>query len=286
MNPRIPALCDRSLSKLLTARAADASDRPFISFPEWGLSWTFGESARDAAHLAAGLREAGLARGDRLGLMLGNRPEFVQTWMASLLAGAVDVAIAQDLVGARLAHQLRTSAISAVVCDPMSAAAVAAVLDAAPSVNLIITVDQPWTPPGPRVRTVTLHELAASAASCDDPLAPQGISSIRYTSGTPGPAKAVAMSQSRLAVTAAHFLFLTAYGLAEQGQRLPAHGLLDEGELALCGVRNASCSRAASASMSRRRPAFLKMARSWAAVSAAARTARASGRVKAATKAG
>jgi carnitine-CoA ligase len=212
MNPRIPALCDRSLSKLLTARAADASDRPFISFPEWGVSWTFGESARDAAHLAAGLREAGLARGDRLGLMLGNRPEFVQAWMASLLAGTVDVAIAQDLVGARLAHQLRTSAVSAVVCDPMSAAAVAAVLDAAPSVNLIITVDQPWTPPGPRVRTVTLHELAASAANCDDPLAPQEISSIRYTSGTTGPAKAVAMSQSRLAVTAAHFLFLTAYG--------------------------------------------------------------------------
>src|SRR3954468_19193012 len=53
----------------------------------WG-EWTWREYADRAARLAGGLRGLGIERGERVVLMLRNRPEFHVADIAVLLAGA------------------------------------------------------------------------------------------------------------------------------------------------------------------------------------------------------
>ena len=54
---------------------------------------TFGEYAARATRLAAGLRELGVGRGDRVVMLIGNRPEFHVADMAALLLGATPISI-------------------------------------------------------------------------------------------------------------------------------------------------------------------------------------------------
>lgn len=53
--------------------------------------WSYGRMARDVATLAAGLRAAGVGRGDRVVIHLENCPEFVIAWFATAWVGAVVV---------------------------------------------------------------------------------------------------------------------------------------------------------------------------------------------------
>src|SRR5438034_10572284 len=54
---------------------------------------TFAEYAEDACRVAAGLQELGVGRGDRVALMMRNRPEFFVADMAALLGGTTQVSI-------------------------------------------------------------------------------------------------------------------------------------------------------------------------------------------------
>src|SRR6266508_4097757 len=54
---------------------------------------TFAEYAEDACRVAAGLQELGVGRGDRVVLMMRNRPEFFVADMAALLVGATPISI-------------------------------------------------------------------------------------------------------------------------------------------------------------------------------------------------
>ncbi len=55
--------------------------------------WTWTDYAERATRLAASLRELGVARGDRVVLMMRNRPEFHVADMAALLLGATPISI-------------------------------------------------------------------------------------------------------------------------------------------------------------------------------------------------
>ncbi len=55
--------------------------------------WTWTDYAERATRLAASLRELGVARGDRVVLMMRNRPEFHVADMATLLLGATPISI-------------------------------------------------------------------------------------------------------------------------------------------------------------------------------------------------
>src|SRR6266536_6370593 len=54
---------------------------------------TFAEYAEDACRVAAGLQELGVGRGDRVVLMMRNRPEFCVADMAALMVGATPISI-------------------------------------------------------------------------------------------------------------------------------------------------------------------------------------------------
>src|SRR6266516_6655398 len=62
----------------------------------YGDGWaetTFAQYAEDACRVAAGLQQLGIGRGDRVVLMMRNRPEFFVADMGALLVGATPISI-------------------------------------------------------------------------------------------------------------------------------------------------------------------------------------------------
>ena len=85
----IPELFDR-----LTAKFAD-EERPMLMAKTAGAytGITYSEARRQTEQLAGGLAALGLRRGDRVGIVAENRPEWVIADQAIALLGAVSVPV-------------------------------------------------------------------------------------------------------------------------------------------------------------------------------------------------
>jgi acetyl-CoA synthetase len=87
----------------------DSADRPALWIIEQDGSerkWTFGELARRSAQVANWLRSQGVARGDRIVLMLGNQVELWEMILAAMKLGAVVIPATTLLAEADLADRI------------------------------------------------------------------------------------------------------------------------------------------------------------------------------------
>jgi crotonobetaine/carnitine-CoA ligase len=208
----LPAFPDRLLGRFPIEQARLRPDAPALEFSAENTRWTYGEFVRDAAALADGFRSLGLVPGDRLGIMMPNRSEYVLAWFASLFCGMVDVGLNHGVGPAMLTHQLRIAGVKAVVCDRESFAALVAAAPEVTSLELLIPVDEVDRTAATTLRTVRFDRLGGSSAEPTfDFGSPTDITSIRYTSGTTGPAKAVASTNSQKSVSTSMFAQLMGY---------------------------------------------------------------------------
>ena len=96
-------------TELVHARIAHAADarpeHPWVTFAD-GATSTLAELQRLVMAFAAGLQERGVAKGDRVVLMAGNRLEFLVCWFATHASGAIVVPLKTALRGRVLTHQL------------------------------------------------------------------------------------------------------------------------------------------------------------------------------------
>jgi len=80
---------------ILRDRAASLGDGPFLRFRDESIS--FGEMDERSNRAANLLREIGGRRGDKVCLMIGNRPEFVELWFGLAKLGAIMVPMETSL---------------------------------------------------------------------------------------------------------------------------------------------------------------------------------------------
>ncbi len=165
---------------------------------------TFGEYADQACRLAAGLRGLGVTRGDRVVLMIRNRPEFHVADMAVVLLGATPISI----YNSSSADQIRylsghCGATIAIVEDEGFLGRVVAVRDELPGLREVVVIDPPsaGVPDGIRAWS----ELLAADPEDLDTLAriaqPSDLATVIYTSGTTGPPKGVMIDHANVAWT-------------------------------------------------------------------------------------
>jgi long-chain acyl-CoA synthetase len=150
------------------------------------MSW--GEYATRVARLAAGFGQLGVRRGDRIGLLLRNRPEFHVADLAALFAGAVPVSFYNTSPPDRLAFLIGHSGARVVlVDDAQGLARIAAVRSQLPELSHVVVVDD--APAGSlsfeELGRATPADLEAAAAN----LGPTDLATIIYTSGTTGAPK-------------------------------------------------------------------------------------------------
>jgi crotonobetaine/carnitine-CoA ligase len=98
---------------LILARAAAYGNREYLVVKD--QSFSFAGLDRRSRQVAGGFTELGLQKGDRVAVLIGNRPAFVFVWWALLRIGAVMVPINLKLTGGEIANIINHAEAKAVV---------------------------------------------------------------------------------------------------------------------------------------------------------------------------
>ncbi|MFI4925104.1 MAG: acyl-CoA synthetase [Vicinamibacteria bacterium] len=158
-------------------------------------AYSFWDLERSARRLANALSALGVARGDRVALMLPQRPETVIAHMAVYRLGAIAVPLSFLFGPDALEYRLVHSAAKVAIVDPQSLPNLAPIRDRCPGVQHVIGVA------GAREAYVTpWDDLIARASTRHDAVvtSPRDPALIVYTSGTTGPPKAALMPHACL----------------------------------------------------------------------------------------
>ena len=194
---------------------------------------TWAESADRVARLAAGLRELGLAAGDRVGILSLNSDHYHEVLLATWWAGGVVNPINVRWSAAEIAYSLEDSGTAVLVVDDTFLPLVPAVREAAPVVRTVIHSGDGATPEGAlALESLLEHGTVADARRGGDDLA-----GIFYTGGTTGFPKGVMLSHTNLVTSA---LGSCAFGdfVVPGGRLLHAAPMFHLADLAAWNARN------------------------------------------------
>lgn len=205
--------------KYLALNARRFADRPAVRHKEYGIwqSWSWAEQRDEIRAFALGLRQLGLARGDKVAVIGANRPRLYWAFAAVQSLGGVPVPVYADAVAEEMAYVLDHAGVRfAVVQDQEQVDKVRSFSDKIPGLEHVVYDESR----GLRDYDHTgLHDFVdvqqagraamegdpSLAARWEDEIAAgsgEDVSVILYTSGTTGRSKGV-MIKARAAVNAA-----------------------------------------------------------------------------------
>ncbi|MCI4065609.1 AMP-binding protein [Micromonospora sp. R77] len=182
----------RPLHELLAEHADRLGERTAFSDGRRAVTWP--ELRRRTGRLAGHLAALGADRGDRVALLLGNRVETVESYVAVARAGAVGVPLNPHATDAELDHLLTDSGAVVLVTDPVHLDQVLRLRPRYPRLRLVLTGDGP-APDGVRAfEELATGEPPLPARDDADLDAPAWM---LYTSGTTGRPKGVLSTHRR-----------------------------------------------------------------------------------------
>ena len=189
---------DLAARELWRRRVDETPDRPWLWFE--GRRWTFGEFDVEMRRVAAGLRDLGVAPGERVLLGLKNRPEAVLLQLAVLQLGAVCVPLVPDMPLGELAFPIEHSEARLLIADDPIATLVLDHRDELPSIEeVVVLLDDREPPAAPDVRR--FEDVVAAQPLDHEPLEDyddQSPSHVLYTSGSTGRPKGVILKAGSL----------------------------------------------------------------------------------------
>ncbi|HEU4359955.1 MAG TPA: long-chain fatty acid--CoA ligase [Mycobacterium sp.] len=178
------------LGSWIERRAASIPRLPAITFE--GRTLTFRAFADRIDRLAAELAAGGVVRGDRVGYIGLNHPDFLVTLFAAARIGATFVPLNWRLTGAELSYILTDAEVHTLLADAEHATVIEP-LRAEVGLQRVIALA---AVPGWEV----LDDLLAERAPLADPVypAPDEVAVIMYTSGTTGRPKGAMLTHGNL----------------------------------------------------------------------------------------
>ncbi len=201
IEPLPPA--ERTLPAMLARGAERHGERPLLGFG--AASWSHRDLPRLAAARAATLREAGVGHGDRVAVMLSNRIELIEVFVACGCIGAAAVPINTASMGAQIGYTLRDSDARLLVIEDGFVPRLENADLGGTSLEAIWVVGDASSVPAVTTAVVTtafprLPDIVGpgeSIAADDATILPSDTLAILYTSGTTGPAKGVLCSHAQ-----------------------------------------------------------------------------------------
>jgi long-chain acyl-CoA synthetase len=158
----------------------------------WG-EWTWADYGDRACRVASALTDLGVQRGDRVVLMMRNRPEFHIADIAALLVGATPISIYNSSAPEQIQYLIQhCGAVTAIVEDVGYLERILKVRDELLCLQHVAIIDDDGRAPNDirrwddwgRASPVDLDQAATIAQ-------PEDFATIIYTSGTTGPPKGV-----------------------------------------------------------------------------------------------
>ncbi|MEV8195144.1 AMP-dependent synthetase/ligase [Rhodococcus pyridinivorans] len=195
MTPR--ATSPSTLCEAFQTTAAAYPDKVALRTPDDSVSCTWRQYAQRVERLAAGLAGLGVNRGDTVGLMLTNRPEFHLLDTAAIHLGAVPFSIYNSLTAEQISYVLGNAGNHVMIAEEQFVPVLRQAIGDT-KVEHLVCID--GTPEG----TMSLDDLEASADPSFDfeaswkAVQPSDLLTLIYTSGTTGPPKGVELTHANL----------------------------------------------------------------------------------------
>src|SRR5271165_96906 len=197
----------RSLPAMFFEQAGRLGDKPFLWAKHAGhyqaISWA--AAARDVSRLALGLGSLGIGRGERVGLVAENRPEWIIADLAIMSAGAITVPAYVTHTIEDHRHVLANSGARAVIVSkPPLSARVLAAANQVDSVHTVIAIE-PASGQASAVDLMSWDKMLARGSERPEDtrevvaaIEPDDTACLIYTSGTGGIPKGVMTSHCNI----------------------------------------------------------------------------------------
>ncbi|HEY2151577.1 MAG TPA: long-chain fatty acid--CoA ligase [Vicinamibacterales bacterium] len=196
----------RPLGDILSIAAVHRPDGTATHF--LGAELTFGDLKRQSDALAAALSELGIAKGDRVGIMLPNCPQYIVATFGILRLGAVVVNVNPSYTAREAAIVAADSGVVAIVTLDVLAPLVAAIRSATRIEHVIVTSLAEYsaaaTPPDPIDGALRLCDLLSAAPGRGSgsrplpPIAAHDLAVLQYTGGTTGTPKGAMLTHGNI----------------------------------------------------------------------------------------
>ncbi|HEX4082338.1 MAG TPA: AMP-binding protein, partial [Acidimicrobiales bacterium] len=167
-----------------------------------GRTWTWTQYADDVARVAGGLRAAGVRPGDRVVLMMRNRPEFHLADLAVVALRATPISVYNSSSSEQLEYLIGHCQATVVVTeDGDFADRVLAAAPGLPALRACFVVGE--APAGTRRWGELTAAEPIDLADAERALDPADLLTVIYTSGTTGPPKGVMLNHANVIASAA-----------------------------------------------------------------------------------
>src|SRR4051812_19768186 len=188
------ALEESTMCGAFQVTAAERPDQVAIRTKGDDLTITWGDYADRVKKLAAGLAGLGLERGQTIGLLLNNRPEFHLVDTAAMHLGATPYSVYNTYTAEQIEYLVSDAANAILITEGDYLDTALKVQEACGTVQHVIDVDG-----GGREGTMSLAELEEAGQGNSDfdfdaawkAVEPDDVLTLIYTSGTTGPPKGV-----------------------------------------------------------------------------------------------
>jgi long-chain acyl-CoA synthetase len=200
------AVAGHTLATLFRDTVRDHGDRLALRWKDgdaWG-EWTWREYGERACRLAGALEDLGVVHGDRVVLMMRNRPEFHVADVAVVLVGGTPVSIYNSSAAEQIAYLVdHCGAVAAIVEDVEFLDRVLEVREQLPTLAHVVVIDSDASVPGDVVHWSDLegHE-PVDLDEAAGRVTPDHMATYIYTSGTTGPPKGVMLDHANIVWTA------------------------------------------------------------------------------------
>jgi long-chain acyl-CoA synthetase len=227
--PSLKALFERSCTRF--------ADRP--AFTSMGVTLSYAEVEALSRHFTVWLQQQGIAKGERIAVMLPNTLQHPVVVFGALRAGMAVVNVNPLYTASELQHQLKDSGAVAIVVLENFAGTVEKALDGTAVRHIVVTefgdlfppprrwlvnlalkrikhAVPPWNLPG----ATHLHDALAAGHSGkvhDAEVSPEDIAFVQYTGGTTGRPKGAVLTHANLVANVEQVTAWTA-GLLEEGE--------------------------------------------------------------------
>ena len=179
------------LATLVGRAAALWPERIALTFDETGERLTFAEIARRSGAIGAALGGIGIAPGDKVAVMLRNRPEFPLAWLGIAQAGAVMVPVNTFYKTSDAGYLLAHSGAKVVVTSDQFVPMIRSIEEPGLALEHIVSVDGDG---GGGARYLGDLLAAAGGAPAPPDVHAETLVNIQYTSGTTGRPKGCMLS--------------------------------------------------------------------------------------------
>ena len=177
----------KNVNEALKAIVEQYPDNIAISYPFKGLTLTYKDLYEKIIKFANALKDMGIGKGDRVGIVLSNTPEFVISFYSLLQIGAVGCSIIKMLNPNEIANISQNAELKGLIITDDGRRVIKKSQEVTPSLQTIITVGDKGIEDTLKFWEVV--EERGSLTPIEEDLGLDDWATINYTSGTTGTPK-------------------------------------------------------------------------------------------------